>query len=214
MGKFFEPYFKNVYAPQRDNKQEFIKRLTSSLGLVGRLKKLQKEVFPMLQVAQLEKFQKALQRIFMLKVQNAAVAATEGNKEAAQHLFQTVVKGTSEQGDLDDITYQALQETVKNYSVPISLSRDVSEKGEFINLVTSDTLRQGESFAFLNRIRRVDGEDFQFISDLDGSLHLMMHFGSRLQELKTAEGGKELLASKTKALSVVRDQINALLDTQ
>ncbi len=174
----------------------------------------------MLQAAEIEKFDRVLKRIFSLnisrstfrEIQNAAVAATGGNRDAAQHLFESLVRGESQQGELDDIAFTALQELVQEYSIPVKLSKDVSEKGEFINLITSDTLRHGELFAFLNRIRRIDGDEFQFITDLDSTLHVLLHFGSRLQELRSVEGGTQLLASKTESLVVIRNQINALIN--
>ena len=173
----------------------------------------------MLQVEEIEKFSQTLHRIFSLKVsrstfrevQNGAVSSSGGNKETAKTLFEYLMKGVPAQGDLSNETYEVLQTLVKEYSIPVRLAKDVNEKGEFINLITSDTLRQGELFAFLNRIRRVDGDEFQFITDLDATLHLLLHFGSRLQELKGAEGGSELLTNKKEALTVIRNQIDALI---
>ncbi len=159
-----------------------------------------------------------LQRIFTFKisrstfreVQNAIVAASEGDQEQAKSVFEALLTGKSALDNLDSESSAAFEDVVKRYSVPIALCRDIHEKGEFIGLVTSDTLRQGNLIAFLNRIRRIDGDEFQFITDVDQTLHLLLHWTGRLQELTQSEDGQRVLAERKQALDVISSNLDAL----
>ena len=64
------------------------------------------------------------------------------------------------------------------------LAKEVFERGEFVNIITSDLVTQEEQFAFVNRLRRIDGEEFVFMSDPQNTVHLVTHFVGRLYELE------------------------------
>jgi hypothetical protein len=166
----------------------------------------------------LSQFERTLQRIFTLnisrstfrEVQNAVVAAADGNKELAKTVFESLISGRLETTNLDTETQNQLTDIVAKYTVPVALCRDIHEKGEFIGLVTSDTLRQGELHAFLNRIRRIDGEEFQFITDVDQTLHLLLHWSGRLHELTSSEGGRQILKERKGALDAISSNLEQL----
>jgi hypothetical protein len=74
----------------------------------------------------------------------------------------------------------------------VRLSKEVYERGEVVNIITSDTLSHEEKTVFLHRIRRIDGEELQFITDPESTLHLLHHFMNRLEEIKNKEEGHPL----------------------
>ena len=169
----------------------------------------------------LDQFGQSLQRIFAMKVtrstyrevQNAVIAAVGGDQEKAQTLAECLLSRNTTSGPEGEPLPEPIQSIIQEYSVPIRLSKDVSEKGEFLSLVTSDTVRHGELVAFLNRVRRIDGEDFQFLTDTEGTLHLLLHVLSRLREVSSSEHGQKLLSQYQQHLNVIQTQVNALLTT-
>ena len=62
----------------------------------------------------------------------------------------------------------------------IRVAKDIHERGEFINFITSDMLAQQERCVFLNRLARVDGQEFLLMTDVQNTCHLIRHLLSRL----------------------------------
>lgn len=130
----------------------------------------------------------ALQRIFAMpltkstyrEIQNALFKLTNGSKEKSNYILETLYRGQP----LNDDKKNPINELVKSFHVLTKLSKEILETGEFISIITSDITNPNNRTFLINRIRKVDGEEFQFITDIDSTLHLAEHFLARLDEIK------------------------------
>lgn len=164
----------------------------------------------------------SLQRIFSMKitrstfreVQNAIISASGESKDEVNDVFESFLSGKAKDQLAKGKSLETFNSTIDEFSIPIRLSKEVHERGEFVNIITSDTLTQGERIAFLNRVRRIDGEEFHFVTDPESTIHLLNHFVGRLQELAKSEQTKDILASQKDALLKLQDKISESLQTQ
>lgn len=144
---------------------------------------------------------KALKRIFAMKVtrstfrevQNSILQAVEGDAEQANMIFESLLSGKAKEGATKGKATEALTKIVTEYCIPVRLAKEVTERGEFISLITSDMFTQADKIAFLNWVRRIDGEDFRFLADLESMVNLVGHIVGRVQELEKSEKGKDLV---------------------
>jgi len=154
---------------------------------------------------------KTLQRIFALPitkstfrdVQNSIMTVTEGNQEQAQKLLEDLV---NERIDADPETQHALA----HFSYLILVAKDVFERGDFLGLVTSDTVSREDQVFFSNRIRRIDGTELHFVTDVDSTVQLMNHLLVRLSELKSLKNEKDLFEPQSDKLAFLEEGIKAL----
>lgn len=159
----------------------------------------------------------ALRRIFAMKIsrstfrelQNVLITVAAGNRDLTNDLFESLFTGQLKD-TLKGKGAEHLKTLLPEFSIPIRLSKEIFERGEFVNIITSDTITQKENVAFLNRIRRIDGEEFLFITDPESTIHLLQHFTGRLQELEKMDEGKEQMAHFKKDLLILRNKIDAL----
>ncbi|MCH9608536.1 MAG: hypothetical protein S4CHLAM45_11140 [Chlamydiales bacterium] len=160
-------------------------------------------------------FEGNLRRIFAMKItrstfrelQNVILNCANQNKELANYLFETLLTGQIK-GKLNNEKHQEiLEEIIKNFTIPARLCKEVYERGEFINVVTSDLVTQQEDCALLNRLRRIDGEEFIFLADPQNTIHLLQHFVGRLKDFEAQPKGKEAMQKLKKELSVIGDRL-------
>jgi hypothetical protein len=169
----------------------------------------------MLEESALARIRSSLQRIFTMKitrstfreVQNAVISSAGDDKELVNDLFESFLSGNPKDGLAKGKGLTALNSLLEDYSIPVRLSKEVHERGEFVNIITSDTLTQGGKIAFLNRIRRIDGEEFHFVTDPESSIHLLNHFIGRLQELDKSDQTKEILEEHKDDLIKVKERL-------
>lgn len=160
---------------------------------------------------------RALKRVFSMPIsrstfremQNALMATVEGDRDLANVILDSLMVG--EPRDKNDHQQQFLKKLIEDFSVPAQLSREIFEKGEFINMITSDILTQPNNVVFSNRLRRVDGEEFHFVSDLDSTIQLIHHFLGRLQELDKNESTKPVLANAKNQLTGLKAAFNEII---
>lgn len=140
----------------------------------------------------------ALKRIFCLPVtkstfrqfQHAIVTLTNGNNEESKALIEALVTGKAEYADPN--VNQTIKNLSQQYSLNIIIAKEIIERGEYLALLSSDILTLHQDIVILsNIIRRLDGEEFQFVSDIDGSFHVIQHFISRLEEILKIENKKQ-----------------------
>src|SRR5436190_1812662 len=81
-------------------------------------------------------------------------------------------------------------------------TKEVSERGDFVNILTSDLLAKGDQFIFMNHLRRIDGTEFDFMSDPQNTVNVANHFIGRLLELDKNPKGKIALSNHKKELSL------------
>ncbi len=162
-------------------------------------------------------FEGNLKRIFAMKItrstyrelQNVVLNCANQNKEIANFLFETLLTGQIKM-KLNEKHHEILEEVIKHFTIPARLSKEVYEKGEFINIITSDLITQENQVAFLNRLRRIDGDEMVFMSDPVNTLNLFQHFAGRIFELENNPKGKEELAKYKKELSALADRLKKL----
>lgn len=146
----------------------------------------------MLQKRHVDRFRFHLQRLFSLKIgrttfrelQNAILNTVEGDRDQASQLFDALMRGDVPETLADTESLPAIRALIDAFSVPARLARDVYERGDFLQVITSDVIRQNDTPLFVNRIRRIDGEEIQFITDVESTVHLLQHFVGRLSDLE------------------------------
>lgn len=154
--------------------------------------------------------QQALRRIFALpisrstfrEIQSALIRITEGNRELAQTYLDLLTKGETKD------TPSQYAEIIEEFHIRTRLALEVLEKGDFLNFLSSDIAQAGQQVYFINRIRKVDGGEFQFLTDPDSILQVTEHFAHRLVELK--EGNKEFGETLKPRLIVLQNLMEKL----
>lgn len=125
--------------------------------------------------------------------QNVVFNCANGQQEAANFFFEMLINGKLTQ-EVTPHQKQAAQKLIAEFMMPIRVSKDIHERGEFINFITSDMLAQQERCIFLNRLARVDGQEFLLMTDVQNTCHLIRHLLARLLEAqKNPIGEKNLL---------------------
>ncbi len=163
-------------------------------------------------------FEGNMKRIFAMKItrstfreiQNVILNCANQNKEIANFLFETLLTGQINATIPNEKQREILEDVIKNFTIPARLAKEVFERGEFVNIITSDLVSQQDQFAFLNRIRRIDGEEFIFMSDAQNTLHLVQHFVGRLYELDSNPKAKEELQKYKKELGILSERLKQL----
>lgn len=163
-------------------------------------------------------FEGNMKRIFAMKIsrstyreiQNVILSCTNQNKEIANFLFETLLTGQIKGEISNEKHIEILEEVIKDFTIPARLSKEVHERGEFVNIITSDMVTQEDQFAFLNRVRRIDGEEFVFLSDTQNTVHLATHFIGRLYELVNNSKGKVELDKYKKELSLLAERLKQM----
>jgi hypothetical protein len=159
-----------------------------------------------------------MRRIFAMKVtrstyrelQNVILTCANQNKDIANFLFETLMTGQIKEGFVNEKQQEVLEEVIKNFTIPARLAKDVYERGDFINVITSDIVTQQEECALLNRVRRIDGEEFFFLSDPQNTVHLLQHYVARLQELQGHKFGKQELEKFKKELNLAAEKLKQM----
>lgn len=163
-------------------------------------------------------FEGNMRRIFAMKItrstyrelQNVILNCANQNKDLANFLFETLLTGQIKATVPNEKHREILEDVIKNFTIPARLSKEVYERGEFVNIITSDLVTQQDQSAFLNRLRRIDGEEFIFMSDTQNTVHLVQHFVGRLYELENSKNAKEELAKHKKELGLIADRLKQL----
>lgn len=127
------------------------------------------------------------------EVQNVVFNCAEGQQDTANFLFEMLINGKIIH-EISSEQKKACQSLMAEFMMPIRVSKDIHERGEFINFVTSDMLTQQDRCVFLNRLARVDGQEFLFMTDVQNTCHLIRHLLARMIEAqKNPVGEKNLL---------------------
>lgn len=164
----------------------------------------------MLNSEQSSQVQNSLTRIFALpitrstyrEIQNALFRATNGSKEKTQYILELIYKGEKvKDNDL-------INELLDAFTVKTRLARDVMERGDFVSLLTSDITKPSDKIFLINRIKKVDGEEVQFLTDSDSTLHFIEHFIGRLEEVKSQD--KAFTNTYKNRLKQIADDIQKL----
>ena len=124
--------------------------------------------------------------------QNVVFNCSQGQQELANFLFEMLINGKLLQ-ELPAGQKQSAQSLIVQFMMLIRVAKDIHERGEFINFITSDMLAQQERCVFLNRLARVDGPEFLLMTDVQNTCHLIRHLLSRLLEAQKNPIGEKNL---------------------
>ena len=124
--------------------------------------------------------------------QNVVFNCSQGQQELANFLFEMLINGKLLQ-ELPAGQKQSAQSLIVQFMMLIRVAKDIHERGEFINFITSDMLAQQERCDFLNRLARVDGQEFLLMTDVQNTCHLIRHLLSRLLEAQKNPIGEKNL---------------------
>ena len=122
--------------------------------------------------------------------QNVVFNCSQGQQELANFLFEMLINGKLLQ-ELPAGQKQSAQSLIVQFMMLIRVAKDIHERGEFINFITSDMLAQQERCVFLNRL--VDGQEFLLMTDVQNTCHLIRHLLSRLLEAQKNPIGEKNL---------------------
>jgi hypothetical protein len=169
----------------------------------------------MIDAKKIKQMDLAFQRILILpmtrstfrQMQNVIYQMVEGNRDEANTLLEALITNANAKKGPDT----PLQDFIDRYSVPVGVAREVAERGEFVSLVTSDIINHPQMPIFGNRIRRVDGKEFDFISDAESCLQLLQHFSIRLHEMDKAEKSRKVLKGLNSELTTLKNRIEELI---
>lgn len=161
-----------------------------------------------------------LQRIFTMKVsrssyreiQNLVISITKSNKVLANQLLLTLLSGELQPEVVRDTDTKTLETICSDFSSQVRLAKEIQEKGDFINIITSDLLGAMENSSYLNRVKRIDGEEFHFVTDLDSTIKMVHHFLNRLAEFKQNPSNKEVLEKQRASLKIALAALEHLLE--
>ncbi len=164
---------------------------------------------------QVEQLKQGLQRAFALplskmtfrEVQNAVALIFPNQSEVANKVMESLVKGelsTSMQAP-------KLKEVIQEYAPLMRFAKEVADYGEFMNSFTCDFISQGNQVFFINRMRRIDGEEYHFLSAPETNIRLAHMFINRLRDLKKNVGGISLDKSVVEELNNLAEDIKDLV---
>lgn len=144
------------------------------------------------------------------QMQNAILFVTQGDKDLAARLLESLMTDKIVLKDGDLSSGLSIENFKKQYLIPFNVAREVAERGEFISIVTSDIINHPEMPIFGNRIRKVGGEEFEFLTDTLSTLQLLQHFSFRLEELEKVEKSKNVLKGLKQTLNELKNRFDHL----
>lgn len=145
---------------------------------------------------QLEQLSRMLKRIFSLptarltlrEVQNAVTTAFPGKPDLCNAIYNSLLTGK-----LSDLLQEERDPDLENlidiYSPQVRFAREIAEMGDFMNIFSCDFMQQGNQVFFSNRMRRIDGQEYHFLSAPETNVRLAHMFINRLRDLKKQAGG-------------------------
>ena len=168
---------------------------------------------------QVEQLNRSFKRIFALPIsrltirelQNAITQALQSNVEGSKALYESLLTGELKTPFKEDANGNGLSTLIEDFSSHVKIAREVAEMGEFMNSFSCDFLEQGKQYFFINRLRRIDGSEYYFLSAPETNIRLAHMFINRLRDLKKAVGDLPLDPKLKEELNSIKQDIEALL---
>lgn len=159
-----------------------------------------------------------LQRIFCLPITrstyrdlyNVSLVLAKGDQQKAGQILEVLFTGTVKPDRVATNAEPKVRQMIERFTISCRMSKEVFEKGDFIGNVTSEMLTQEDKAVAINRIRKIDGEELQFATDAKGTLYLVHHFLTRLEEFSQIEGAKKDIESFSKEIADLQNRLSAL----
>ncbi|MEZ5315258.1 MAG: DUF5414 family protein [Chlamydiales bacterium] len=160
-------------------------------------------------------FEGNMRRIFSMtitpstyrEIQNSILNCVNQNKDLGNFFFETLLTGQIKVSIPNEKHYEILEDVIKHFTIPARLAKEVYERGEFVNIITSDVIKQDQAPILLNRVRRIDGKEFVFMSNVQNTVELIQHFVHRLCEMSHQEKNKEILCKYKKEIETITESL-------
>lgn len=172
----------------------------------------------MMNETKIDQLSRAFKRLFALpisrscfrEIQNTIFKVMEGNQDDSNEVFSALISGalTPEQENKPEAN--ALKRLINDYSIQTNIAKDVFERAEFVSLLITDMLPHPNQILFANHIKRVDGQEIHFITDLESSLQVVNHFLTRVSEAEKNENTKPIFKKHKQDLQALKQKIDAL----
>lgn len=151
------------------------------------------------------------QRIFALpitkstirEVQGALLTHAEGDSVKAGAMFDSLLVGESKNND-------SFKSLIDDFAVQVRVARDVFERGDFLNHVFSEIVNQNNRAFLMHFLQRVDGEEFRFFTDVEGTILLLKHMLNRIKDIQTVDFFKADFEANKPSLKQLADQLKEL----
>lgn len=155
----------------------------------------------------------AFQRIFALpitkstirEVQGALLSHAEGDSVKAGAMFDSLLVGEAKNND-------TIRTLIDEYAVQVRVARDVFERGDFLNHVFSEIVNQNNRAFLMHFLQRVDGEEFRFFTDVEGTILLLKHMLNRIKDIKTVEFFKADYEAAKPSLQALASQLKEMVE--
>src|SRR5436190_11448544 len=128
-----------------------------------------KEELDQLNNTLLRVFSLPMSRLTLREVQNAISTSVPGNIDIGNKIYNSFLTGNIP-NEFDD--EEQFADLVNKYSVQVRIAKEVAELGEFMNIFSCDFVTQGNQVYFDNRMRRLDGQEYHFLSAPDTNIRL------------------------------------------
>lgn len=162
-----------------------------------------------------------LQRIFCLPItrstfrdlQNVIFGLAGQSQDKANLYFEILLTGSMKDGSVSEGAKEKMRTIIERYTVPVRMSKEVFERGEFIGGMTSDIIfdgQNGQNPFIVTRIRRIDGQELQVINNAQTTLFTIQHHMQRLEELSAHEKGKEQFKHLKEQLNQLKTSLNSI----
>jgi hypothetical protein len=172
----------------------------------------------MLNEKKVQDLQTAFRRILAMPItrstfremQTTVLRIADGDVTNTNAVFESLLEGKAKANVVENKQTTFFGDFINHFSPAVRAAKDVFEKGEFINFLSSDLLSQNNYALFLNRIRRIDGTEFQFISDPESTIHIVQHFLGRIKEMEKNDAARKALDGFKKELKAIQEDINQI----
>lgn len=152
-----------------------------------------------------------ISRLTIRELQNAINQILLGNIETSKTLYESLITGEVKDTLKKAGNQSDLSTLVGDFTYQFKIAREVAEMGEFMNSFSCDFIKQGEQIYFVNRMRRIDGQEYYFLSAPDTNVRLAHMFVNRLSDLKKANQNKPLEGRLVEELSQLKKDLETLL---
>lgn len=152
-----------------------------------------------------------ISRLTIRELQNAINQALPENAETSKTLYESLITGDLKDGIKKSGGHSDLASLVEDYTYQFKIAREVAEMGEFMNSFSCDFLQQGNQVYFMNRMRRIDGEEYYFLSAPETNIRLAHMFINRLRDLKKSVGNTPLDPRLIAELNTLKTDVESLI---
>jgi len=160
-----------------------------------------------------EQFRKYLQCLFALPLVRTTIREFHSNLVRFLKGDEVLVKAFMEgflSGEIADAE-EHVRALVQEYSPLVRLAKEVHDRGDFLNFVTTDQVTLKEQVVFQHYLRTVDGVEYRFVSDIKTMGQLMHHLTQRLSDASGVELAQKELEEIVPLLKDAQVRINHAL---